>query len=150
MEMKTDHFAPNFAEMFLALGSAARLDIVRLLIRAGQQGLTVGQIQSELNIPNSTLSHHLEKLRIEGLLNMQKDRQWLWYSVNLESIGKLVAFLCARCYSAELVGPLLNQIQNECGGKKKGEKKCKRIAKKSKTSAPRPSPKSWVARESLS
>lgn len=105
----------KFAKVFGALGSEQRLEIVRLLLRAGPEGMSVGRIQAKLEIPNSTLSHHLEKLRQEGLLDTRKDKQWIWHSINMEAVGRLVSFLCARCYNPELLQPLFTRIQNQCG-----------------------------------
>ena len=56
----------RYADMLAALGSEARLRIVRLLLSAHPEGLVVGEIGAELSIPPSTLSHHLDKLRTEG------------------------------------------------------------------------------------
>jgi len=111
--METDA-SSHFADMFAALGSEQRLEIVRLLIRSGPEGLPVGEIQSTLKIPNSTLSHHLEKLRLEGLVDSRKDRQWIWHTVNLETIGKLISFLCARCYRPDRLEPMFSRLQDEC------------------------------------
>ena len=83
--------------MFAALGAEPRLQIVRLLLSAHPDGLIVGDLQTELDIPNSTLSHHLEKLRMEGLVSVRKDKQWLWYSANAEALQDLLAFLYAEC-----------------------------------------------------
>ena len=87
----------RFADMFAALGSEARLEIVRLLLAAHPEGMIVGDIQTELDIPNSTLSHHLEKLRIEGLVESRKDKQWIWYSANSNALQDLLGFLYAEC-----------------------------------------------------
>jgi DNA-binding transcriptional ArsR family regulator len=87
----------RFADMFAALGSEPRLRIVRLLLSAHPDGMTVGDIQAELGIAGSTLSHHLEKLKIEGLVNSTRDKQWLWYSVNGEALQELLSFLYAEC-----------------------------------------------------
>lgn len=87
----------KYADMFAALGSEPRLRIMRLLLAAHPDGMVVGDIQSELGIPNSTLSHHLEKLRMEGLVNCRKDKQWLWYSANSEGLANLLSFLYAEC-----------------------------------------------------
>src|SRR5829696_6738142 len=104
--METQDIA-RFADMFAALGSEQRLQIVRLLLSAHPQGLTVGEIQGELNIPNSTLSHHLEKLRVEGLVSSRKDKQWLWYSVNDVALQELLAFLYAECCTrSRVVAPI--------------------------------------------
>ena len=94
--MKSGNTA-RYADMFAALGAEPRLRIVRLLLSAHPEGLIVGDIQSELEIPNSTLSHHLEKLRMEGLVTSRKDKQWLWYSANAEALQDLLAFLYAEC-----------------------------------------------------
>ena len=87
----------RYADMFAALGSEARLEILRLLLSAHPKGMTVGDIQTELDIPNSTLSHHLEKLRMEGLVDSQKDKQWIWYSANSTVLQDLLSFLYAEC-----------------------------------------------------
>lgn len=94
--MKTADTA-RYADMFAALGAEARLQIVRLLLSAHPDGLIVGDLQTELDIPNSTLSHHLEKLRMEGLVSVRKDKQWLWYSANADALQDLLGFLYAEC-----------------------------------------------------
>ncbi len=83
----------RYADIFSALGSEPRLEIMRLLFAAYPNGMTVGEIQEKLKIPNSTLSHHLEKLRIEGLVNSRKEKQFLWYSANAETMEDLLTFL---------------------------------------------------------
>ena len=94
--MKTADTA-RYADMFAALGAEPRLQIVRLLLSAHPDGLIVGDLQTELDIPNSTLSHHLEKLRMEGLVSVRKDKQWLWYSANAAALQDLLGFLYAEC-----------------------------------------------------
>lgn len=85
------------AEMFAALGNEARVGIVRLLLEAHPDGMVVGDIQAELGIPNSTLSHHLEKLKHQGLVAVRRDRQFLWYRANTETLRDLLGFLFAEC-----------------------------------------------------
>ncbi|MBD2093230.1 helix-turn-helix domain-containing protein [Microcoleus sp. FACHB-1515] len=87
----------RYADVFAALGSEPRLDIMRLLFAAHPQGMTVGQLQIQLQIPNSTLSHHLEKLRVEDLVTVQRDRQFLWYFANVETTEALLTFLYNGC-----------------------------------------------------
>jgi DNA-binding transcriptional ArsR family regulator len=87
----------HYADLFAALGSEPRLEIMRLLFAAYPNGLTVGEIQAQLKIPNSTLSHHLEKLRVEGLVNSKRDKQYLWYSANAETVEELLSFLYNGC-----------------------------------------------------
>ena len=59
--------------------------------------MVVGEIGSELNIPSSTLSHHLEKLKIEDLVRVRREGTYLWYSANTEALQDLLGFLYAEC-----------------------------------------------------
>src|SRR5579862_2870341 len=87
----------RYAEMFAAMGAEPRLRIVQLLLTAHPQGLVVGDIQDELEIPASTLSHHLEKLKNEGLVRVRREGTFLWYVANTEALQELVDFLYAEC-----------------------------------------------------
>jgi len=87
----------RYADMFSAMGTEARLRILRLLLAAHPDGMTVGDIGTELGIPGSTLSHHLEKLRNEGLLSVRRESTYLWYSANTGALQELLAFLYAEC-----------------------------------------------------
>ena len=87
----------HYADMFAALGSEARLGIVRTLLAAHPQGMVAGDLQAELGIPGSTLSHHLDKLKNEGLITVERDRQFLWYRANDEALRDLLQFLYAEC-----------------------------------------------------
>jgi ArsR family transcriptional regulator len=83
--------------MFAAMGTEARLTIMRLLLAAHPEGLVVGEIQAELGIPGSTLSHHLEKLRHEDLVDVRREGTFLWYRANTEKLRELLQFLYAEC-----------------------------------------------------
>ncbi len=87
----------RFADMFSAIGTEARLRILRLLLSAHPAGMTVGDIATELGIPGSTLSHHLDKLKNEGLVKVRRESSFLWYSANTEALQELLAFLYAEC-----------------------------------------------------
>lgn len=87
----------RFADMFAAMGNDARLRIMRLLLSAHPDGLVVSDIQNELGIPNSTLSHHLEKLRNEELVSVRRDGSFLWYSANADALQEVLTFLYAEC-----------------------------------------------------
>ncbi|NEZ54506.1 ArsR family transcriptional regulator [Leptolyngbyaceae cyanobacterium CCMR0082] len=87
----------EIAAAFAALGQPSRLNIVRLLLSAHPQGLPAGEIQRELGITASTLSHHLDKLRQVGLVQAEKDRQWIWYSVQSDALKYLIDFLFEEC-----------------------------------------------------
>ena len=85
------------ADMFSAMGAEPRLRIVRLLLSAHPEGLVVGEIGGELNIPASTLSHHLEKLKNEDLVRVRREGTFLWYSANTDALQDLLSFLYAEC-----------------------------------------------------
>ncbi len=87
----------KFADMLAALGTEPRLRIMRLLLSAHPEGMIVGDIGSELNIPSSTLSHHLEKLKHEDLVNVRREGTFLWYSAKTEGLQELLGFLYAEC-----------------------------------------------------
>jgi ArsR family transcriptional regulator len=87
----------KYADMFTAMGTEPRLRIMQLLLSAHPAGLVVGEIQSELGIPNSTLSHHLEKLKNEELVGVRRDSKFLWYTANTEALQELLGFLYAEC-----------------------------------------------------
>jgi DNA-binding transcriptional ArsR family regulator len=94
---KTADQVARYADMFSAMGTEARLRIMQLLLSAHPEGLVVGEIQEELDIPNSTLSHHLDKLRNEGLVEVQRESTFLRYTANTESLQELLQFLYAEC-----------------------------------------------------
>ena len=79
------------------MGSPQRLRIMRLLLSAHPQGLPAGEIQAELGIPASTLSHHLDRLRQAGLARVRRERTYLWYSADAEALQDLLSFLYAEC-----------------------------------------------------
>ncbi len=85
------------AAMFAALGNEARVRILRLLLSAHPKGMVVGDIQRELGMPGSTLSHHLEKLKACGLAEVRRERRFLWYRASLEGVQRLLGFLFAEC-----------------------------------------------------
>ena len=89
----------RFADMLSAMGTEPRLRIIRLLLAAHPDGLVVGDIQNELEIPSSTLSHHLEKLRMEDLVTVERDGTFLLYRANTKALQELLTFLYAECCS---------------------------------------------------
>ena len=89
----------RFADMFSAMGTEPRLRIMQLLLSAHPDGMVVGDIQAELDIPNSTLSHHLDKLRNEELVLVQRESTFLRYTANTEALRELLQFLYAECCS---------------------------------------------------
>ena len=87
----------KFADMFSAMGTEARLRIMQLLLQAHPAGLVVNEIQAELGIPGSTLSHHLDKLRNEGLVNVQRESTFLRYTADAQALQEVLQFLYAEC-----------------------------------------------------
>jgi len=87
----------DYADMFSAMGTEARLRIMQLLLKAHPDGLVVNEIQAELGIPSSTLSHHLDKLRNEDLVKVRRESTFLRYTANTESLQELLQFLYAEC-----------------------------------------------------
>ncbi|HEY6267065.1 MAG TPA: metalloregulator ArsR/SmtB family transcription factor [Candidatus Acidoferrum sp.] len=87
----------KYADMFSAMGTEPRLRIMQLLLSAHPEGLVVGKLQGELEIPNSTLSHHLDKLKNEGLVNVQRESTFLRYTANTEALQELLQFLYSEC-----------------------------------------------------
>jgi DNA-binding transcriptional ArsR family regulator len=85
------------AERFTALGAEPRLQILRLLLAAHPTGMVVGEVQEELGIPASTLSHHLEKLKQVGLVTVRRDGTFLWYAANIGSLREVMNFLYEEC-----------------------------------------------------
>ena len=95
--MPNSQSVEEIAATFAALGQPSRLNIVRLLLSAYPKGLPAGEIQRELGITGPTLSHHLDKLRQVGIVQAEKDRQWIWYSVQSDSLRYLIDFLFEEC-----------------------------------------------------
>jgi len=89
----------KYADMFSAMGTEARLRIMQLLLSAHPDGLVVNEIQEELEIPNSTLSHHLDKLKNEDLVRVRREGTFLHYTANTEALQELLRFLYAECCS---------------------------------------------------
>jgi len=87
----------RFARMLAAMGTEPRLRIVRLLLSAHPHGMVVGEIAAELEMANSTLSHHLDKLRNEGLLTVQREGTYLRYTADTAGLEELLGFLYAEC-----------------------------------------------------
>jgi len=109
MKMDLDTAALLLAQ----LGNTTRLKVVRLLVRAGREGLPVGEIQRTLEIPASTLSHHLNHLRGVGLIWQEREGTLLHCCVDYELIDAIVGFLTDECcvgHSAE-AGEALQKVE---------------------------------------
>lgn len=87
----------RYADMFSAIGAEPRLRILRLLLASHPDGMVVGEIGEELGIPDSTLSHHLDKLRNEDLVCVKRQGTFLRYTANTATLEELLSFLVAEC-----------------------------------------------------
>lgn len=113
MAIKLEEKITRYADMFAAMGTDARLRIMRLLLSAHPEGMVVGNIQTELGIPNSTLSHHLEKLKNEDLVQVRRNGTFLWYSANTEILQEVLGFLFAECCTRnKVIKP--ESVMQEC------------------------------------
>lgn len=83
------------------LGNITRLRIFRLLIKAGHKGLSVGKIQEELNVPGSTLSHHISKLSNLKLVRQEREGRTLHCFANYELLDVVINSLKDQCCVAE-------------------------------------------------
>jgi len=106
MHSATAAAALQFAPKFAALGHEVRLSIVRLLLSANPHGLVVGEIQEDLEIPPSTLSHHLDALQREGLVAVTREGKYLRYRADAGGLRELLAFLYAECCTRSQLVPL--------------------------------------------
>ncbi len=94
---KNEPDVARYADMFSAMGTEPRLRIMRALLSAHPDGMVAGDIGEELDIPASTLSHHLEKLKNEDLVKARRESTYMWYSANTEVLQELLGFLYAEC-----------------------------------------------------
>ena len=97
---------------------------MRLLLSAHPEGMVVGDIGNELGIAASTLSHHLEKLKNEGLVKVRREGTYLWYSANAEVLQELLGFLYAECCTRNKeVKPARQDAKACCGPTRRNYKR---------------------------
>ena len=95
--MKTDTDTSRMAKALSALGHEARLSLYRLLVRAGEQGLNVGEISAQLAIPPSTLAHHIKALVDAGLVIQEKQGREVMNKPDFAMMNAAVSFLTEEC-----------------------------------------------------
>ena len=106
MAASTDRETAQLADMLAAMGAEARLRIVRLLLTAHPTGMIAGDIGSALDITPSTLSHHLDRLKREHVVDVRRDGTFLWYTANTEALERLLRFLFAECCTrTQIISP---------------------------------------------
>ena len=101
----------NRVDQFSALGQVDRLQIFRLLVRAGPEGNCVDEIKRRFKIPGSTLSHHLDALARSGLVAARRSGRFIYYAVNWRETAKLIRFLTEDCCADMHLK--LNQVGSE-------------------------------------
>ena len=87
----------RYADMFAAMGTESRLRIMQLLLSAHPDGMVVGEIQDELGVSASNLSHHLDKLKNEELVTVTREGTFLRCTANTRTLQELLGFLYAEC-----------------------------------------------------
>ena len=103
----TPEVITRYADMLAAMGAEPRLRIVRLLLAAHPNGLFAGEIGTELEIAPSTLSHHLERLKREEVVQMRREGTSLRYTANTKALEELLQFLYAECCTrTEAISPI--------------------------------------------
>lgn len=94
------------AGMFAALGHPSRVSIVRLLLAAHPGGLVVNEIQQELDMAGSTLSHHLDAMRQVGLIEVSREGRYLRYRAGTHQLQAMLSFLYAECCTRQPLVPI--------------------------------------------
>src|ERR1035441_7537882 len=138
--MRTSRIAQpvtRLADMFAAMGAEPRLRLMQLLLTAHPRGLAAVLIEEELQIPPSTLSHHLEKLKNEELVRVRRDGTFLWYTANTGALQEIMNFLYAECCTRNQAvdpGELITIGQSSTsGGKGKWANKTSRNSSRKST-----------------
>jgi ArsR family transcriptional regulator, arsenate/arsenite/antimonite-responsive transcriptional repressor len=80
-----------------SIANEARLEIFRLLVQTGINGLAAGAISEALHIPNSTLSFHLKALSHAGLINAKQESRFIYYSAHYDAMNELLTYLTDNC-----------------------------------------------------
>src|SRR5579872_92414 len=97
MKQPSPEVITRFADMLAAIGAEPRLRITQLLLTAHPEGMVAGKIQQELGISASNLSHHLDKLKNEGVISVKREGSFLRYTANTEGLQDLLTFLFSEC-----------------------------------------------------
>ena len=97
MKKATPEDIIRFADMLAAIGTEPRLRITQLLLTAHPEGMVANEIQSELGVSAPALSHHLEKLKHEGIVDVKREGTFLRYTVDTNALQDLLTFLFSEC-----------------------------------------------------
>lgn len=105
--MKTNDVIQSLA----ALAQATRLDIYRLLVQKGPDGLAATAIAEKLGLPNATLSFHIKGLTQAGLVSARQDGRFIYYAANYPAMNALVDFLTENCCGGEDCGVVCEPVR---------------------------------------
>src|SRR3954453_19616745 len=97
MKKPTPEDITRYADMLAAIGAEPRLRITQLLLTAHPEGMVAGEIQQELGISASNLSHHLDKLKNEGVIKVKREGSFLRYTADTDALQDLLTFLFSEC-----------------------------------------------------
>jgi len=103
-------------DAFAALSQATRLDVFRLLIKAGETGMTAGDISETLGVRQNTMSANLAILARSGLIRNERQGRSIRYFANMDGMRGLLAFLMEDCCGGrpELCQPVINELACAC------------------------------------
>jgi len=99
------------ANTLSALAQPSRLEVFRLLVKCGEEGICAGDISAQLNIPKPTLSFHLKELSQAGLVNSEREGRSIIYGLNVTGMKDLMTFLTEDCCQGH---PELYSANNNC------------------------------------
>ncbi len=88
-----------------ALAHDTRIDVFRMLVEAGPNGLAVGEIGDALNVPPATLNHHLVQLKQAGLVIVERQGRKLIHSADFSQMNDLLSYLTDNCCQGQPCGP---------------------------------------------
>ena len=88
-----------------ALAQESRLSVFRLLVQAGQEGISAGDLAAKLKLPNPTLSFHLAQLKGAGLVQSRRESRSLIYTANFQAMNQLLAYLTENCCGGQSCAP---------------------------------------------
>lgn len=100
--------------VFDSLASGVRLDVFRLLVKTGPQGLVAGEISGQLQLPPTNLSFHLKALTQSGLLSVTQEGRFQRYRANMALMSDLIAYLTAECCSGQPESCLAPELITTC------------------------------------
>ena len=88
---------PNAVAALAALAQDSRLDVFRLLVEAGPEGMPAGEVASALGLAPNTLTFHFDRLRVAGLVTVRREGRSMIYAARFETMNALIAYLTENC-----------------------------------------------------